>query len=666
MPETTYQETSLKGVLERILFFNEENHYCVGEFRSEDLATSITIRGTLPHVQCGETLLIEGGWAHHPQYGKQFEVKQVESHLPASVYGIRKYLGSGLVQGIGKGYADKIVDAFGTDTLRIISEESARLRDIPGIGKQRAKAIKQSWDEQRAVREVMLFLKTYGVGTAQCLRLVKQYGDQAKAIIEKNPYKVAEEVHGIGFKTADRIALNLGFSNESITRIQAGLLFALNESEIEGHTGLPKDMLLERACELLEVDIELVDKEISTLLKNDILINNETAGILQSKPLFSAESCICAQLRKLEEASSSLPSIVIDKAIEWAESKSNIAFAEEQSEAVRMALTNKVSIITGGPGTGKTTLLKTLVAILRAKQVRVLLAAPTGRAAQRMAESARHFAQTIHRLLKYDASLGHFTHHADHPITTDFVIIDESSMLDSKLTAHLFQAIPPKAHLVLIGDVHQLPSVGPGNVLKDLINSKRFPVTRLSQIHRQSKYSSISTTAHNILEGTIACPNRVLQPTEIDPKKDIHFIEANTPETCLEHTESLLTRWIPSWYGPTASTQVLAPMHKGTVGIHNLNTHLQKVLNGSSKQFTLGSLSLKIGDKVLQTKNNYDKNVFNGDLGVVTSIQTDPTQITVDFNEQAVFYERLELSELQLAYTISIHKSQGSEFPIVV
>ncbi len=671
---------TLSGVLERIVFFNEENHYCIGEFRPADEKETVTITGNLPSVQCGETLDLVGQWKKHAQYGRQFQISSFTSRLPADVYGIRKYLGSGLVPGIGKVYAEKIVDHFGTKTLHVISHESARLKEVPGIGIQRAKSIKKAWDEQSALREVMMFLKNYGIGTAQCLKLVKNYGNEAKNIVRDEPYRIAREIDGIGFKTADKIALNLGFSNDGVPRVQAGILFALNELEEIGHTCYLSEDLVAYTAELLKVEMtkgsgpEIYEVSHDTIRHQieELMVQNElkanVSGAVQTRAQFNAETQIAKALFALQSCRSGLPMIIVPKAVEWAQEKAGFVFAPEQSEAVSGALENKLSILTGGPGTGKTTILRALVAILKAKKVRVVLAAPTGRAAQRMGSAAQSFALTIHRLLQFDPAEGRFVHGEDNPLRADFVIVDEASMLDSRLAAALIRAVPASAHLLLVGDTHQLPSVGAGNVLSDLIESELFHVVRLQKIFRQGNRSSIVTTAHNILQGIAGAPNMVNQAQDMDPQKDLHFIRVDDAEMCVARIQELISDYLPRTLGvnPIKDVQVLAPMHKGTAGIGRINTDLQKTLNPATQSISYGTQRFAVGDKLIQTKNNYEKNIFNGDIGFIVALKPETGMVSVDFDGAVVEFERAELAHLQSAYVISIHKSQGSEFPVVV
>lgn len=670
MPE----DARIVGVLERIVFYNDENYFTIGEVKlSEGSRETVTVAGTLPAVQCGETLELVGEWVLNKNYGKQFKISAFTSKLPSTVHGIRKYLGSGLIPGIGKAYAERIVSRFGADTLRVISEESARLKEIPGIGAGRVKAIRESWEEQKALREVIIFLQTYGVTSAQCTRIVKTYGNGAQKILRENPYRLARDIDGIAFPTADKIARNLGLPNESDRRIEAGILYALDTAEADGHTAFPREELRNAATELLAVPAECVEKVIAFLIdkKQLIPLPSSEYALLQKNDLEKAETEIADAVRALRQTPSTLPPIKIDRAVLWAEEHAGFEFAPEQKKAVATALSEKFSVITGGPGTGKTTILQAVCSILRAKKVRITLAAPTGRAAQRMSETTGLPAGTIHRLLKPEPLLGGFVRNENYPLETDFVIVDETSMLDTKLASALMRAVPREAHLVFVGDVNQLPSVGPGNVLGDLIASNRIPVTRLSAVYRQGKRSGIVTTAHAILQGDARPPEpQQLSVYEFNPAKDIHFIRADSAEDCCKKTVELATRAIPRLLAiqGTESVQILVPMHRGNVGVQNMNALLQKAFKRNSAQGVPapGGTRFEVGDKVLQNRNNYDKNVFNGDLGYIEDVFPETGGVRVRFAENTVDYSRSELSELQLAYAITIHKSQGSEFPAVI
>jgi len=1036
----------LTGVVERIIFFNEENHYTIAEFRpeagrDEEEAVKVTIVGALPGVECGETLHLDGEWTRHAQHGAQFKVAAFKSELPASVYGIRKYLGSGLVPGIGKVYANKIVDAFGTDTFRVLSEESGRLRNVPGIGKKRASSIKQAWDEKKTERELYIFLQTYGVTPSQCVKLVNRFGHDAKRILMNEPYRVAREIDGIGFKTADRIAINLGFANDAPPRLDAGLIYALETLQEEGHTAFREAELRDHTALLLETDAKLVEARLIALVDSQALVRHLPPGVANPLPGSGliqlphndrAEQKIAEVIARLGKVASGLPPIKIDAAVAWAEEKAGFEFAELQRTALKNALRHKTTILTGGPGTGKaqpttaqvltptgfqpigslkvgssiitaeggitkvdgvypqgakdiyrvtfadgrstqccddhlwrtwtrisvwspqrkkkirdrgwrvvplnyirnriqknrtesnrlaipllidcpdlkprdffcdpyvvgaligdgtiststqltttdpfirekvrgliaplgltlkpvtlhgtetisyrlthakrglpnplcahlralglnvgstakfipeiffsgsheqrlqllhglldtdgtvepqgtisystssqrlardfqrlawslgciatigapkhpvythlgrklegrtaynvfvqhphpatllslprklvrirranprkrlshrlrithvesvgrapcvcisvnsptglyvtdnyvvthnTTILRALVEILRAKKVRVHLAAPTGRAANRLAETTGGYASTIHRLLKFDPAKGGFVANESAPLSTDFLIVDEASMIDSRLASALLQAVPARAHLLLVGDTDQLPSVGAGNVLKDIITTDEVPVTRLSVIYRQQGQSQIVTTAHAINAGDPSLPPVLSNVADAQVWSDLNFIAATDTEDCVRKVIEICTEFVPQrlkWPHPVNDVQVLAPMHKGIAGVANLNQQLQAALNPHRQGMHAATGEYRPGDKIIQLRNNYDKNLFNGDIGTVTTIDGVNGTMTANFDGETQTFERNEFGDLGLAYAISIHKSQGSEYPVVI
>ncbi len=702
--------TTLTGVIERIIFLNEENHYTIAELRPDaPRATSpaspkdrerpepVTIVGALPGVECGETLHLAGEWTRHAQHGSQFKVVSFKSELPSSVYGIRKYLGSGLVPGIGKVYANKIVDAFGTDTFRILSEESGRLRHVEGIGKKRATAIKAAWDSKRTERELYIFLQTYGITPGQCVKIAKHFGPSAQQILTTEPYRLAREIDGIGFKTADRIAINLGFANDAAPRLDAGILFALETLQDEGHTAFPESDLITHTATQLETESRFVAARLDALVEQKSLIRHTLVSpspisdlpspqlhdtVVQLPHNDRFERKIAEAVHRLSRVASALPPIKVDAAIEWAEKKAGFAFASLQRTAIAHALTHKLSILTGGPGTGKTTILRALVEILRAKKVRVHLAAPTGRAAQRLAETTGGFASTIHRLLKYDPAAGGFVANESSPLGTDFLIVDEASMLDTRLASALLQAVPSRAHVLLVGDTDQLPSVGAGNVLKDLIHSSShlpssnshlpspaLPVTRLNVIFRQQNQSAIVTTAHAINSGDPTLPPAVTDLAQLQVWSDLTFVTATDADDCLRKVIQLCTEFIPQklkWPHPVNDVQILAPMHKGVAGVANLNLQLQAALNPNTRGLRAPGGEFRAGDKVIQLRNNYDKNLFNGDIGTLRSVDVDHATLEADFDGERHTFERGEFNDLALAYTISIHKSQGSEYPVVI
>ena len=663
-------ERSAVGTLERIIYYNEDTFFCVGEFRPEKAKANVVVVGLMPGVQCGETLEVTGRWEKHAEHGLRFQVRTCKAMLPSSVAGIRKYLGGGLVPGIGKVYADRIVDEFGADTLRIIDQESARLREVPGIGPKRAREIKASWEEHRAFREVFLFLMPYGISTALARKIVAKYGVETVQLLRTDPYRMARELNGVGFKTADRIAINLGLPNESESRIRAGLEFALQTIEEDGHTASPREALPGVAAGLLGLEVAQVAPVVDAMVAARELVVAPGTAFVQLPATAQAEQRLADNLHLLRTRKSCLPLINVPKAVQWAQDQSSITFAPAQSEALATALTHKVSIVTGGPGTGKTTILRSLVAILKAKKVRLELAAPTGRAAQRLSEAAGHFAQTLHRLLRYDPAQGRFTANEDSPLRCDVMVVDEASMLDTQLASQVFRALPLGAHLVLVGDVDQLPSVGPGAVLGDLIASGLCPVARLNQVFRQKGHSGIVTAAHSMLEGASGPPFGVARGIDgLDPSRDFHFLMEPDAARCQELVVRLCREWLPAHtkFDPIRDVQVLGPMYRGTAGVGNLNLALQEALNPDGARVRIGPVEWRVGDKVMQVRNNYDKDLFNGDLGIVVDADPGRGVLTVRFPpSKVVELERQELSDLQLAYAATIHKSQGSEFPVVV
>jgi exodeoxyribonuclease V alpha subunit len=701
------KSTELLGSLERIVYANEENHYTIGQLLPENQKKAVTIVGTLPSVQCGETLKLQGEWIHHPQFGPQFKITRYESILPSSVSGLKKYLGSGLIKGIGPRFAERIVETFGAETLEVIDKFSGRLKEVAGIGAERAARIRIAWLEQKAVRDIMIFLQSYGITTSQAAKIYKMYGDDSMVVVKENPYQLARDIYGIGFKTADQIARNIGIPSDSAKRIQAGIVFQLEQVLSEGHTCFPLEQLVQTAAnDLLAVEEGPVERQITQMAHEGLLKIEPKENLIFLARLHHAECGLVERLKKISQSPVSLPSVIMDKALDWADEKAHVKMSDTQREAVRAGLTSKLTVITGGPGVGKTTIVRSIVKIMAYKKTRIALCAPTGRAAKRLSESCSFLAQTIHRLLKYDASNHSFTYNSKHPLETDLVVVDETSMLDVPLAFHLFEAIPNTASVILVGDIDQLPSVGPGNVLRDIIESGLPKVIRLTQIFRQHHTSQIIVNAHRVNEGQMpensvvqsghatdddADEPNTSQPTtksqtnseehRISSTSDFHLLPSDTPQVALKRIVRLCADEIPNLYGfhPIEDIQVLAPMHRGECGVENLNRELQKALNPKTEkaEFRLqrddeireverfGRL-YRTGDKVMQIKNNYDKDVYNGDLGRITSISRENQKLLIKIDDVEVEYDFSDLDELIPAYAISIHKSQGSEYPVVV
>ena len=682
MDDKQNQITSIQGTISRITYQHPESHYTVARL-DEDGGPSTTVVGVIFPVAEGEEIKVTGAWKRHPRYGLQFQVDHWEKIDPSTIEGIEKYLGSGLIKGIGPTYAKRLVAAFGTETLRVLSEQPLRILDVDGIGEVRARRIMEAWQAQRGMQDVMVFLQGHGVGASLALRIYRVFGLDTIAQVRENPYALARQVHGIGFLLADRLANHIGIRGDFPLRVQAGVLHVLRESAERGHCYLPLNGLAKTACELLAVDDERIDIAVEKLAeRNEVVLQDQPdrrGTRVYLVELFEAEKRVADALARLLSTASFLQS---ERLRPWERDKSGARGAidllsgslfsdmpleldEEQIDAARRALNEKAFIITGGPGTGKTTLLMSILTVLRRARVTFALAAPTGRAAKRMTESTGEAALTLHRLLEYNPREGGFQRHEDNPLQVDVIIVDEASMVDLTLMDHLLRAVEPHTHLILVGDVDQLPSVGPGSVLKDFIDSNAVPVAVLKRIFRQDRQSLIVVNAHRILHG------QNLEFADARERRDFDFMARESEDEILETIKELLRERIPAWLRLrpdeiVQSVQLLTPMHRGMLGTIQLNRELQSLLNPIGAGLERGGTTLRVRDKVMQLRNNYDKGVFNGDLGRIVSIDRDDGKIQVDFDDKRVAYEADEWDEISLAYATSIHKSQGSEYPVVI
>jgi exodeoxyribonuclease V alpha subunit len=660
---------TIHGLLEKISYHNEENDFVVAKLREKEKKELTTIVGNLSGINPGESLKLTGKWVQNKRFGEQFQVETFEVTVPATLLGIQKYLDSGLIKGIGSIMSERIVEKFGLHTLEVIEKKPERLSEVEGIGPKRISMIIKAWVEHKEIKEIMIFLQGHGVSAAYSAKIYKQYGDQSIETVRENPYRLAHDIYGVGFITADKIAQNLGIDRNSLIRAKAGLIYVLNQLTEEGHVYYPESQLIHKAKEILSVDEEIVMLAVRELSKEKELFleDLDPDGNLKAvylAPFHVAETGVAQMLMNLKESPSNIRPIHPEKAIEWVQQKLNIELARRQEEAILLAATSKVLIITGGPGTGKTTLITAVLRIFQQLKLRILLAAPTGRAAKRMNEATGWEAKTIHRLLEYSPRKGGFKKDQDDPLEADVVIIDETSMVDTLLMYHLLKAIPSHAHLILVGDVDQLPSVGPGNVLKDIIRSGSFTVVRLSEIFRQAQESMIVVNAHKVNQGQLP----VLKEIDKPDKTDFQFIQEEDPEKILQNILDLCSEGIPGQFKfhPLREIQVLAPMHKGIIGVANLNIELQKRLNPGQPGITHGAWNFRIGDKVMQIVNNYDKDVFNGDIGLISKIDSEEREVVIDFDGRLVTYDYSDLDEVVLAYAVSVHKSQGSEYPVVI
>jgi len=657
---------TLQGTLERITYVNEENHYVVARLQVSGRRDLATIVGNLPTVTPGETLKLTGEWVQHTKYGEQFKVDSFETITPATLAGIEKYLGSGLIKGIGPVFAGRLVEMFGVDTLRFIEEEPSRLLAVDGIGEVRLQRIRTAWEEQKEIREVMIFLQGHGVSSAYAAKIFKAYGKSSIAIVQENPYRLAKDIYGIGFKTADRIAQAIGIEKQSPLRVEAGVIYVLNDLADEGHVYYPLDGLTKAAAEILEVDEGLVTGAIDRLRRDERIVCEEAPqGVaVYLASLHAAEEGVARRLLPLAEGGAPPPDIDIERAIVWVEQVNRLQLAAQQQEAIRRAIREKLLVITGGPGTGKTTILRCILQILDKKHRRMLLCSPTGRAAKRMSEATGREAKTIHRLLEFSPKDGRFKRDQHRPLDADLVIVDEASMIDIVLMNSLLKAIPPAAGLILVGDVDQLPSVGPGAVLRDIIASSLVPVIRLSEIFRQARESQIVVNAHRINEGELPfCAD-----WEAQERGDCYLLVKQESQEVQAAILELASSGLPARYrvDPMEELQILTPMQKGPIGAMALNQALQALMNPSGPELLRAGRLYRRGDRVMQIRNNYEKDVYNGDIGRIVSLDPEDREVTVRFDDRQVSYDFNELDELVLAYAVTVHKSQGSEYPAVI
>ncbi|MFV9691095.1 MAG: ATP-dependent RecD-like DNA helicase [Desulfobacteria bacterium] len=663
----------LQGQIERITYTNEENGFTIARLKVYGQRDLVTVVGNLMAPTPGEILKMKGEWADHAKYGEQFKIVQYKTTVPASVYGITKYLGSGLIKGIGPVMAKRIVKQFGKETLDVIENDIEKLAEIDGIGKKRIGMIKNAWQDQKEIREVMLFLQTHNVSSGYATKIFKHYGNRSIQVVKENPYRLATDIFGIGFVTADHIAEKLGFSKDSELRAEAGILYVLHQLADEGHVYYPYEALVKKCQEILAVDREVIVKAFGTIAVDKRIViedlNEHIEEFAENKKavylakFHVSEIGIATRLKRLVKAPGAIREIDPDKAIEWVQKQLAITLAGRQVEAVKCAVANKVMVITGGPGTGKTTIINAILKIFSTLKVNIMLAAPTGRAAKRMTEATGHKAKTIHRMLEYSIRKGGFQKNIDYPLDCDLLIVDEASMIDTILMHHLLKGVPPTATFILVGDIDQLPSVGAGNVLKDIIASGAIPVVELNEIFRQAKESLIIINAHKINSGLLPSPKQ--SDNKLD---DFYFIEQEDPEEVVRIILELTKKRIPERFGFDAvdDIQVLTPMHKGIVGAGNLNMELQSTLNPGQGGVMRGNRNYRLNDKVMQIKNNYDKEVFNGDIGRITRIDEDARKVTISFDRRDRAYDYTDLDEIILAYAVSVHKSQGSDYHAVI
>ena len=665
--------TRLSGQIEHVTFTNQETGFTIAKVKVPGRYEPVTVVGTLLAPTPGEVLEMVGEWTSHPRFGDQFKVEQFTTKVPGTIHGIVKYLGSGMIKGLGPVMAERIVARFGKRTLDIIESDVGRLAEVPGVGAKRIGMIATAWEAQREIRDVMVFLQSHGVGTGFAAKIFRQYGSRSVAVVRENPYRLATDIAGVGFVMADRIAGNIGIPPTAPMRVEAGILFVLQQISEEGHTYHPRGLLVDRCREILKVEPEAIELALMAIqAERRVVIEPEAAGALEAAvgdavfltTYHVCETTIARRLKALLEVPRGLRRLDAGRAVAWVQAHLDLRLSETQAQALQAALDHKVMVITGGPGTGKTTVVNAVLKIFERASARVLLTAPTGRAAKRLNEATGREARTIHRLLEYSPQRGGFQRTDEEPLECDLLVVDETSMVDTVLMHHLIAAVPLAAACILVGDVNQLPSVGPGNVLGDIIDSGAVPVVRLTEIFRQASRSRIVVNAHRINQGLM--PEAA--PDTDDGPQDFYFIEQEDPERVLATILELARNRIPRRFGldPVDGIQVMTPMHKGVVGAANLNRRLQEVLNPGEGGVARGDRLFRVGDKVMQVRNNYDKDVFNGDIGRIASISNEERALTVRIDGREVSYDFGELDELAHAFAVSVHKAQGSEYPAVV
>ena len=665
--------TKLQGQIEKITYANEESGFTIAKVRVDEQKKLITVVGKLMSPTPGEVLVMKGEWANHPKYGKQFRLLSYRSQSPSSIPGIQTYLGSGLIKGIGPVLAERIVKKFGQNTLSIVDHQLEKLGEIEGIGRKRLVMIKQAWEEQKEIREVMLFLQGYGISSGYATKIFKHYGDKSIEIVQQNPYRLASEIFGIGFLIADQIAEKMGFEKHSQQRVLAGILYVLHQFADSGHVFYPHRLLVTKCEEVLQINKDYILQALDVLcLEKQIIIEKpfgeptkiENAELLvYLSNLYFCEVGISQKLKNLKNTPKSIRKINSQKAIDWVQDQLTVRLANKQIQAILCAIQEKIMVITGGPGTGKTTIINAILKIFLQLKIPILLAAPTGRAAKQMTETTGHEAKTIHRILEYSFSKGGFQKNEKNLLKCELMIVDEASMIDTVLMHHLLKALSPKTTLILVGDINQLPSVGPGSVLNDIIASGLVQIVELSKIFRQAQNSSIIVNAHKINRGIM--PSLKFSEKSLE---DFYFIEQEDPQEVVKIILELAQKRIPQKFGldPLNDIQVLTPMHKGITGTKNLNNTLQEAFNPVQKERLQPNQNFRINDKVMQIRNNYDKEVFNGDIGRIQDFNSSSQQVIISFYGRKVVYNYTDLDEIVLAYAVSIHKSQGSEYPAVI